>query len=611
MTTQGPLTDAEDTWVGSDHPGKPHGTAYWLKLGGATRGVLVIVPIQSILGRTVETAPLTFHVGPGHASQEYTVARATADWSDEDTTWNSKPSVGATTVTASVTPLADGTAVTIETAPLLQEIADGRTWYGFWITSDAAAEQLLYADDSAQPAWELTVELSDAPEQPEGLVPDVGAVGASKIVLGWRAADLDGVTGQAQYRIQFSTSDDWADPDEDTGWLDGTLPRHDMTAYSYALTSGASTGWRVQVRDADDHESTWSDPAHITYDSTLGALVIDSPAATTFGDPTLRVQAHLTGGEDITQWRIRVSKEHDRADVVYNSRLQPGDDTGLLDFELPFRDPKSGRRVLPDDRPRWLHVEAWGTKHRGSGEGRSDHLETWVLITVDDDLDTEAPTGLTVESVGEGDPRYLWTWELASAPDGVIIGAGTRALARLGPDDYDVTSGTYTWTDDGVLSPWLVNECWVRSVNDGARSEASNLVEITPEVEGRWIITNDPDIGVIVLADPDRGSSDNLQASDTTSVAQKLDGSDYAVTYGPSRIGGSFTGVVDDLESYEKLELLRQRPAARLGARFIWLTRSIRGRIAGVSPMPDADAFNADRPRHLVTLAVSEVEVED
>lgn len=607
MSTQGPLTDAEDTWVGSAHPAKPHGSEYWVKVGGATRGVLVTVPIQSILGRTVTTAPLTFRVGPGHVAQTYTVARATADWSDGDATWNDKPTVSGTTVTQNVAaPLADGTSVTIETAPLLQEIADGRTWFGFWITSNAGSEQLLYSDDSGQPAWELTIELSDAPEQPEGLFPDVGAVGASKIVLGWRAADLDGVTGQADYRIQFSATDNFAAPDNDTGWLAGALPRHNMAAYAYALTAGVSTGWRVQVRDADGHESTWSDPAHVTYNNALGALVLDSPASTTFGDPSPRIQAHLTGGESITKWRIRVAKQNDRTDVVYDSRLQPGDSSGLLDFELPFRDPKRRRRVLPDDQPRWLHVRAWPSTKRAVGEGRPDYLETWVLITVDDDLGVEAPAGLTVTPVGDGDPRYVWEWSRSEAADAWLIMAGSEVLERLDASDVTESSGSYTWSDDGVLAPWLVNHCQVRAVQDDARSAASNVVNVTPKVEGRWVITTDPDIGAIRLSE---GGNDSLQSVDTTSVAQKLNGEEYAVTYGPPRIGGGFAGMVYAAEDYRRLEALRRRPDLR--PRFIWGTRSVRGRLSNLSPMPDPEKFFENQLAHAVTLGISQVEVED
>lgn len=602
MTTQGPLTDAEDTWVDSGHPGKPHGSGYWVRLGGATRGVLVIVPIQSILGRTVTTAPLTFHVGPGHVAQTYTVARVTADWSDGDATWNDRPSVGGTTVThAEAAPLADGTAVTIETAPLMQEVADGRTWFGFWITSNAGSEQLIYSDDSGQPAWEFTVELSDAPEQPEGLFPDVGAVGASKIVLGWRAADLDGVTGQADYRIQFSATDNFAAPDNDTSWLAGTLPRHDMAAYAYALTAGVSTGWRVQVRDADAHESTWSDPAHVTYDSTLGALVLDSPASTTFGDPTLRVQAHLTGGETITKWRIRVSKGGDKADVVYNSRLQPGDATGLLDFELPFRDPKTGRRLFPDDQPRWLHVEAWGSKKRGVAEGRGDYVETWVLVTPDDDLAVEAPSGLTVTPVAAGDPRHTYAWALATAADAVLVMDGEEVLDRIESSEWTGSSGSYSYTDDGLLKPWQANSVTLRAIYSELRSAPSNVVTVTPEITGFWIV--DSDIGVVKLGGQ---AVDQIAATDAgTEVAEFLDGREYAVTYGPSRISGSFLGTVTDLADLDKLEELRLTPSAR--PRVIWGTRSVRVRLHDLSPMPHA-TFSHLRLGHSVSVGFTQVE---
>jgi hypothetical protein len=606
MTTQGPLTDAEDTWVNQDRPGHPYGSGAWVRVGGATRAGLVTFGLKSILGRIVTTAPFDLHVGPGHVGQTYTFKRITSGWSADDARWDTQPTVDATAVTVTVSAQADGSIVSADLMTLLQEVADGGAWEGIQITSDAGSEQLLYSTESGQPAFALTVELSDNPEIPEGLFPDVGAVDQPKVPLGWRAADLDGVTGQAAYRVQYSTTDNGAAPDADTGWLDGALPRHYMTAYAYGFTAGATTGWRANVRDAAGNESGWSDWAHVPYDSTIGALIMDSPVATTFGDPTLRVQAHLAGGESITKFRIRVAKGDDRSEVVYNSRVQNGAADGLIDFELPFRDRKSGRRVFPDDKPRWLEVRAWGTKKRAIREGRGDYEKIWVLLTPDDDLAKEVPAGLTITPLADGDPRHTWEWGLSTAPDAVLIGADDTILARLTSDDYAVASGTYTWIDGGVLAPEIVNDCWVRAVYDGARSAKSNIVTVTPQVLGRWIITEDSDIGAICLAED---GSDSIASADTITVSTKVDGSTYAVTYGPPWISGDFTGVVETLDAYEKLELLRLRASARKSARFIWLTRSVRARIDHMSPMPDAERYLVpDQPRHTASMRITQIE---
>src|SRR5690348_2939556 len=111
MTTQ-TLDDAEETWVNSAKPAKEYGSGDWVRLGGATRAVLVTFPIKSILGRTVAAAPLDFHVGPGHVGQTYTFKRITSDWSADDAKWNTKPTVGSTTVTVTVSAQADGSIVT-------------------------------------------------------------------------------------------------------------------------------------------------------------------------------------------------------------------------------------------------------------------------------------------------------------------------------------------------------------------------------------------------------------------------------------------------------------------------------------------------------------------
>jgi hypothetical protein len=365
------------------------------------------------------------------------------------------------------------------------------------------------------------------------------------------------------------------------------------------VTSGTTVGWRVRTQDAGGAWSDWSDPAHFTY-KPAPALVLDSPASTTFGDPTLRVQAHITGGEAVTKYRIRVAKSSDRTAIVHDSGVRSA---STVDYELPWRDPKTGLRVLPADTNRWLNVRVWGDTIRATAEGQPGYVEQWVQIQAVDTGTVVAPSALTVTPQTLGDPRQVWSWTRASAPDAWLVMDGNEVLERLTSSDVTEASGTYTWRDGGRLAPYRTHQLKVRAVEGTARSAASNTVTMTPKVEGVWLIDNDhTDIGAIKLLGV---NVDQLVATEPAEAGALLDGRPYRIVYGPSRISGSFTGRITTLTAFDQLEALRDNLSAR--PRLIWGTRAVRVQVENLSPMPAVE-MRPSRLAHAVSFTVTQVE---
>src|SRR4029077_13579154 len=146
----------------------------------------------------------------------------------------------------------DQTAVDLNVTAVMQAVANGTAWRGFRLTTTATVADTSnwYAFDSAQPSWTLTVELSDAPEQPTDLRPNVGAVGATRPILAWSYTDLGaGSTEQGAFRVQVDPTGNFTSPAFDTGFVTSSDPQYDLSSGSFtALTAGASRQWRGGTR---------------------------------------------------------------------------------------------------------------------------------------------------------------------------------------------------------------------------------------------------------------------------------------------------------------------------------------------------------------------------
>ncbi len=591
------LTGGDDSWVNSLKPSLNYGSTTWVFVKSGERRGFVRPSLSGIAGRTVLAATLRGRVGPGHVAQTYTIAPVTGSWSPGRVTWANQPAVDSgAAVTEVVGALPDGGVVEVDVLGMVQAVADGTDWHGFRIsTGSTATGQKFYATDSGAPAWELSVVLSDAPDQPSALKPDGGgAVATGEPILAWTFVDLGGVsTTQADSKVQVDTpaagaEPDGTTPDFDSGWVANVDPEYDLAAATYTPPGSppGPTYWRVRVRDGAGVQSEWSEWASFTV-AALPTLVVDSPTGA-FGDPTPQVTAHLTGGT-VASWKVYATRA-DRSDV----RAESGTMTGPVDWTVPLRNP-DGRRVFTETAPGWLYLRVYDTVDRAEAVGQKAFVDVWIPVDLTESGTVTAPTGLTVTQLADGDPRSTWEWSRTEAADAWLIEVDGETVERLEPEDVAVSAGVYTWTDAGQVSPLRPHTLKVRAV-EGEEKSAGAAYDRTHTVAGVWLIPTDGDpvklLGTAVS---------EFARADRVATYTPLVGGDVDVIYDRLGRAGTFVGGVDAERmgeaavwaALDTIEALRLSPTRR--ARMVWGSQSIMVRLRD----PDATSHDEITPTNL------------
>jgi hypothetical protein len=361
---------------------------------------------------------------------------------------------------------------------------------------------------------------------------------------------------------------DEVSPDYSSGWQANIDTQWDLSAITYTPPASPpqSTFWRVKVRDAAGVESEWSDWADFTV-SALPTLVVDSPTGT-FGDPAPQLLAHLTGGT-VASW-MAYATGPDRSDV--RTPVERGD--GAIDWQVPFRN-ADGRRVLSADEPGWIYLRVYDTVDRAVAVGQKAYVDAWIAADLDEDGGVTAPTGLTVTQVATGDPRSVWEWSRTEAADAWLIEVDGKELARLEPEDVEVSGGTYTWTDAGEPSPLRPHTLKVRAVEGTDKSAAATQTR-AHTVEGVWLLPEEGD--PIYLAGGEVG---DFAAVDNSATYRTLNGKEVDIIYGPGLLTGTFSGGVstesrsaDDVwATLDRIDELASANSRRV--RMVWGSRSI------------------------------------
>jgi hypothetical protein len=558
-------TSGGDTWVRDDYPNRSQSNATYIRLQSGHRLGLVHIPVTNIRGRTVLSATLTGRVRSGFVAQTVTAKRVTASWSAGRTTWNNQPAVATAGVATVLSAVPDTTAVNLDVTSILQTVANGTPWRGVQLSTTATAVDTSnwYAVDSAQPAWTLTVQLSDAPEQPTDLRPNVGCVGSPRPVLAWSYTDLGGDSSeQSAFQIQVDPARNGAAPAFATGWVTSADPQYDLSSGSFtALANGASTQWRVMTRDGGSNSSVWSDWAAFTY-RPYPTLVMDSPTTGTIGDSTPDVIAHMTG-ETMLQWRVRV------LDAAGNIRWDSGRRDGPLSVTVPERNDDGVRVIHRDDATYTFEVRAWGSQPRAVAVGMPAYVQQLTNVVFDDDVGTITPTGFAAAAATAGDPRTTFSWDRTTPPNAVLIFDGNAVYARLDSDDWTLNAGHYTWTDTGLADPYVAHPFTIRAVQAGKRSKSSGQVSYTPQVTGVWLVPDN--LSPIRLETKE--SIDSWVTLDRRAVYKPLNrNTDVSIVYGQEGVSGTFTGLLSALQNQTstvaRLQSLRGDINAR--PRLVW-----------------------------------------
>lgn len=584
-----------DTHVRDDHANRNYAGGTLVRCQSTHRYTYLHIPVTDIRGRTVLSATLTGHAAGTFSAQNATLALVTAGWAAGKTTWNNRPGVG-TSVTTAVGSTADGVAVNLDATAILQSVANGSKWRGFRLSTDATAADRSnwYSFDSPKASWTLTVELSDAPEQPSDLRPSGSlSVGSSRPILAWSYTDLGGDSSeQGAFRVEVDPAANGTTPAFDTGWITSSDPQYDLSSGAFvALASGASTQWRVMTRDAGGNSSLWSDWAQFTY-TPYPTLTIDSPVAGVIGDATPDVAFHLTG-ETLTQWRVEVL---DAAGATrWNSTLSDG--TGSV--TVPFRN-SDGHKVLNVDNATYtFQVRAWGNVLRSDAVGLPTYVQSSSSVTFSESAGVTTPDTFAAAAAAAGSPQITFTWHRTSAPDAIKILDGHKIYARLDSDDWTVVSGNYSWTDAGNADPFIQHSFTIRAVDSGVRSQASSVVNYTPQIVGVWLVPND---GSLPICFDGRATLDQFVQNDRRASYKPLNSStNVDIVYALEGASGNFAGYLsneqDQTSALARLAALRDDVSAR--PRLVWGV-SVPVQVSNLKVLPSSD-FAASRPLYSVS----------
>lgn len=597
-----------DAWFERLPPESNHSSGGAVKIQSGERRAAIHLPIADIRGRTVLNAYLTMHARGSNPSQTITAKLPEDGWSASAINWGNQPLTLVTQATA-IAATADGDSVNVGITTLLAQVALGHKWRGLILTSTVTAvgDSNWYSFDSGQPAWSITIELSDAPAQPTGLRPDAGAVSTGKPILSWDDVDLPGdSSAQASFLVQIDPGMDGASPAWSSGVLTGPSEL-DLTLGSYpGLASGATTFWRVQTYDANGRPSIWSDWATFTY-TPKPTLVLDSPTGGNIGDPTFSVLAHLGSGT-LRRSRVRLTKGNDRSAVLYDSGDRPPD-AGTIALMIPYRD-EDGRKIIRRDvETLQLNVRAWDTVNRAPSTGSPAYVETWVTLTFVAGSNA-VPGAFSASQVIPGDPRLTFSFTRTEAPEAITIHTSDGKLyARVPIEDITVSAGTYTWRDHAETDPYVSTTFTARAIDAGSRSNQSGTATVTVKPIGVWLFPED-DSQPIRMRGRGVGEftrEDRRARFQPLSVDHPVD-----IVYGRNGISGDWAGTIDAyqpttasvLDAVARLEAIFDNPAAR--PRMVWATKSATVSLSAASVVP-ADEFLEDSKIHNVRFHLEEV----
>lgn len=495
------VRNATDASVIERNPSENVGSAPRLRLrGGSTvRNFAHIHFARPFpLGATISSATLTVYNAEswGATTKTMTLKRVTESWKAGRITWNNRPTVtttGQVQVTKS-TSQPDGTAWAFNVTTLMQNVANGATWYGFRLEIDEdTVLRKLYSANAGKNKPVLTVTYSTAPKAPTTLSPSGNRVVAvAKPTLRFDFTDRAGNTALNAIQVQINPTNVWTAPAFDSGTVTASEPQLDLNDTAYpGLAEAASTYWRVRVQDASGQWSAWSAGAQFQRVA-KPTLSITNPAASpnNFVDEATPPIAWSMTGQ--TAWQVIIKDSLER--WLYNSGKTLGTDTS---WTLPAK-------IIQDTVTYTVVVRAWDSAERETTPGDTAYIEATREFTSRLNAGVTGVSNLTSTSLYPL-PGAQLDWTRATMPDkwtitrdGAVIDAGIDGV------DLFVSGTSYRYTDRGAR-PNFQHAYAVRAVVNGLTSDTNPTTNITTTPRGIWLVDDDLDISVQLL-DKDEGS---------------------------------------------------------------------------------------------------------
>jgi len=335
-------------------------------------------------------------------------------------------------------------------------------------------------------------------------------------------------------------------PGFDSGQIAGIDPELDLNTvvppFAGFSVDGGTDQWRVRVKDGAGLWSDWSDWSMWTYKA-KPTLVMDSPSGTLLSDPSPTILAHISSGT-LTAFRIRVAAGSDKTRLRYDSGKRSASGTSLA-HTIPFKNTDEVK-IFKDDASYWLNVRVWDTYDREGTPGDPPYMETWVLVTFNDDGAVSAPTLSSVTQPGIL-PKVQLVWTRGSAPDNWVVLKDGEKHARLDPADVSSGGGTYTWQNPEYTEAYESHTWKVKAMVAGVQGPPSNSIAFKPTLSGVWLVDPDTDLGVMIR---ETGVSDWRRLDRFVKYKPVNRNNSVNIYDAQEGLSGSMEGVIDDGEPY-------------------------------------------------------------
>lgn len=591
------LNNAVDSYTDTAQPTKNYSAVdtLWLVTGSRNLRSFIYFGIPSgMFGGTVLSAKLRFYNKLAiSGTRTLRLHRLTSKFAVGTVTNNTQPTATEAGYADVVkNGFAAGELLEFDITYMLQQVANGAPWYGVRLTTDSTALMAVWSANAATSLRpQLVIEWSDAPHQPEVLVPDNGeVVSIDKPVLNWDFTDLNGDQEMQAFQLKlFSSSTNAAvapsgtSPVLDTGVVYSDTPELDLSTTAYAgLNPGTTLWWRVAVQDGAGLWSKWSDPAYFVRQN-KGTLTLNNPAASPndfVTEPTPPIDWTFTGGTQ-RSYQIIVTTPETPAVYLWNS--------GIVTSTNTFATIPAGV-IKENGKTYTLIVRVYDPLNRRSTPGDPNYVQVARTFTFNQSATVSPVTDFT-GTPHAIKPQIALAWSRATAPDQFLVYRDGVVVATLNAPDVFVSGTSYAWNDNGGTP--RKNTTWsVAAVVNGVVS--SGNPSVVRQVKPVTTTLSFPDSSnTVFFFNPDV-SAEQKEASDIHYIVGPS--APVLITQALRGYEGTINGVlVNDVVPGEtadtqlaKLLLMKRMPGATM--RLVWVNKVMNVVIRNVTHYPIARA---------------------
>lgn len=494
-----------DTMVSAAFPSRTYQDYFvvWCSAGATARAGFVHMNSPAVKGSTIIAAKLRGVSRATTAATTVTARRSPKRVAFSHLTYNNAPaglatSPGAASVTKAAAP--DGTVWEWDVTAHMQHVANGGAWQGWRL--DAIAGEVQFRSG----AWELEVEWSEAPQQPNGQTPGGGMViSVAKPTLRWDHVDTAGDTTLSAVEVQIHTTatgwtkgSGWTSPTFGSGVVLSSRPELDLSTTSFGgWAAGQTLLWSARNRDGSGSWSLWSEPTEVQREI-KGVLTVTSPAdgpTPTITDSTPAVLWSLTGRTQAA-YQIVVQQYNLLYGFGQGNMWRTVWDSGKITSTATARTIPEGKIGRFDARYR-ITVRVWDTLDRVPTPGDPARYEVSREVIFDSDGAIAPVATLTADAIG-GTPDVELTWTRATAADRWMIVRDGKIIDQTWNAPVTLPGGGYRYIDR-TAPGGSEARYQVRPVQNGKGGPSGPSAYATPRLEGLWLSSLDGSLRAHVL----------------------------------------------------------------------------------------------------------------